>query len=500
MEQNASITAKMSAFVRAYHTEHAESPVFSDHVARKLFTDTEYAQMAEYIVSGKDFFAPKLKGKDITKEALLDFIVNTQLAPTPIARARYCEDCLKTAVQTGTKQYVILGAGYDTFAWREPELAEQLTVFEADHPLTQADKKQRLSRAGLESPSNLHFVPVDFTTDSLKDALTANGFDVTKKTFFSWLGVSYYLTEPQIRNMLTEIAGFAAEGSTIVFDYADDGLFCSDILRVRNMLAMAQAGGEPMQFCCDGMTLTKLLEDCHFLIYEELTPDEIDYQLLNDADITAFEHIHYVTAVVKNAGYIHTKEKILQTALRLFARRGFDAVSVRDISGELGITQAALYKHYKNKQDIFDSILRRMEEQDAAQAQSYNLPEQTFQDTPAAYQNTALKDLKQFACAMFRYWTQDPFASSFRKLLTLEQYRNAKMAQLYEQYLSAGPLAYVEDLLREMGCTHPKQQALRFYAPMFLLIQLYDTAKEKTDINHMLEQHIHTFELEEKAQ
>ncbi len=121
MEDKSSITALMSAFVWAYHAENEENQVFSDSVARKLFTDEEYNQMKKYIISGAEFFIPKLKGKkhDFSEEALLDVIVNTSLAPTPIARARYCEDCLKISVLSGTEQYVILGAGYDTFAWRE---------------------------------------------------------------------------------------------------------------------------------------------------------------------------------------------------------------------------------------------------------------------------------------------------------------------------------------------------------------------------------------------
>ncbi|MGN0674371.1 MAG: SAM-dependent methyltransferase [Oscillospiraceae bacterium] len=497
MEQKASITALMSAFVRAYHAETEENPVFNDNIAKKMFTGSEYEQMKSYIVSGADFFAPKLKGENVDTEKLLDFIVNTQLAPTPVVRAKYCEERLKNEVMTGTKQYVILGAGYDTFAWREPELMKKLSVFETDHPLTQTDKRERLSRSSLEIPHNFHFVPLDFTKDSLKEKLISSGFDLTKKTFFSWLGVSYYLTDEQIRKTLSEISSFAAEGSTIVFDYADSGLFGSDIQRVKNMLAMASAGGEPMKFCCDSLYLAKLLEDCNFLVYEELTPDDIDFKYLNDSDMTAFEHINYVTAVLKGTERINTKEKILQTSLRLFARRGYDSVSVRDISGELGITQAALYKHYKNKQDIFNSILKRMEANDKSKAAENFLPENSFENSPDSYKSIKLEDLKRFTLAMFRYWTDDAFASSFRKMLALEQYRSAEMAKLYGQYLSDGPLSYTEDLLREMGCKNPKQKALEFYAPVFMLINMYDSAEDKDEIYKLAEKHIYNFKLEE---
>lgn len=497
MEQKASITALMSAFVRAYHAETEENPVFDDNIAKKMFTEAEYEQMKNHIAGGADFFAPKLKGETVDREKLLGFIVNTQLAPTPVAREKYCEERLKNEAATGAEQYVILGAGYDTFAWREPELMKKLTVFEADHPLTQADKRERLSRAGLEIPHNLHFVPVDFTKDSLKEKLISSGFDVTKKTFFSWLGVSYYLTDEQVRKTLSEISSFAAEGSAVVFDCADSELFGSDIQRVKNMLAMAAAGGEPMKFCCDSLYLAKLLENCNFLVYEELTPDDIDFRYLNESDMTAFEHINYVTAVLKGTERINTKEKILQTSLKLFARRGYNSVSVRDISGELGITQAALYKHYKNKQDIFDSILKRMEENDRSKASENALPESSLQKYPDSYKNAKLEDLKRFTLSMFRYWTEDAFASSFRKMLTLEQYRSAEMAKLYGQYLSDGPLSYTEDLLRETGCKNPKQKALEFYAPVFMLMNMYDSAEDKGEICKLAEKHINNFKLEE---
>ncbi len=500
MDKKASITALMSAFARAYHVENAETPAFEDKTAKRLFTDEEYAGMKSYIADGAEFFLRykplQPEDKAIDKAELVDLIVNTQLAPTPAARAAYCESCLKTAVKTGTKQYVILGAGYDTFAWRESELMQRLSVFEADHPLTQADKQSRLCRAGLDMPQNLHFVPVDFTKDSLKQRLVENGFDLSEKTFFSWLGVSYYLSEEQIRGMLSELASFAAEGSTIVFDYADEELFSSDDLRVKNMTEMAKAGGEPMKFCCDSFYLAKLLEEHGFLIYEEMTPADIDADILKGTGLTAFPHINYVTAVIKNTGRINTKEKILQTALRLFAQRGYQAVSVRDISGELGITQAALYKHYLNKQDIFDSIIKRMEQRDTEMAAKYDVPQYDCAVSRDEYKQSDTEKLKSFSLAMFRYWTEDAFASSFRKMLTIEQYRSVQMSELYEQYLSSGPLGYVTDILREGGCKRCKEKALAFYAPMFMLMNMYDGAEDKTAVYDTLKKHIERFSFE----
>ena len=113
-----------------------------------------------------------------------------------------------------------------------------------------------------------------------------------------------------------------------------------------------------------------------------------------------------------------TKEKILLTALRLFARDGYEAVSVSSIAGELGITKGALYKHYKNKRDIFDSIVERMYQIDAEQSQQYEVPKEKYETTPKAYQNVSMDNIKAFTIAQFRFWTEDDFASDFRRMLT----------------------------------------------------------------------------------
>ena len=173
-----------------------------------------------------------------------------------------------------------------------------------------------------------------------------------------------------------------------------------------------------------------------------------------------------------------TKERILQTSLRLFAAEGYEAVSVSTIAGELGMTKGALYKHYKNKQDIFDSIVARMEKQDAEQAEDYDVPEGTVQEMEEAYQSTSLEQMLEYSKAQFRYWTEDPFAASFRKILTLEQFRSERMGELYQQYLAAGPMGYVADLFDGMGFADPQKKAASFYAPMFLLYAVYDGAKE----------------------
>ena len=127
-----------------------------------------------------------------------------------------------------------------------------------------------------------------------------------------------------------------------------------------------------------------------------------------------------------------TKEKILRTALLLFARDGYEAVSVSMIAGELGITKGALYKHYENKRAILECIVARMEAEDAQRATAYAVPVGTVDAMPCAYRDSETADLLSFSRAQFVYWMEDPFASAFRRMLTLEQYRDPEMRRLYD--------------------------------------------------------------------
>jgi AcrR family transcriptional regulator len=195
----------------------------------------------------------------------------------------------------------------------------------------------------------------------------------------------------------------------------------------------------------------------------------------------------------------NTKEKILLEAIKLFAKDGYEAVSVRDISKQLGITQSALYKHYASKRDVFDSIVQRMNDNDYERSQAFEMPEGSFSEMPEAYRNTAIKKIKSFSEAQFLYWTEDEFASDFRKMLTLEQYRNPEMEALYQQYLASGIIGYMEDLFREMSDLkvwlhdNPRQLALEFYAPIYMLMSLYDGTENKEEVITLVKEHIDLF-------
>lgn len=301
MDNKSSITALMSSFGRAFHVENEAHPIFTDYLAKELMTVEEYAAVQSHILGGAQFFEPEI---DVTKQEtkeLLRKLVNVHIAPSPLCRASYTEQALKTAALTGTKQYVILGAGLDTFAFRESEFLSMHKVFEVDYPLTQKDKMDRLVRAGWKVPANLAFVPMDFTKDDLVECLLAGGFNKSVKSFFSWLGVVYYLSVKAIDVMLSALSELCADGSTLVFDYPDECFFTADEKRVQNTIMMAKAGGEPMQSAFSYSELEKLLEKHGFLIYELLTPDDIQRNIIDraGADMKAFEHVNYCLAVRK---------------------------------------------------------------------------------------------------------------------------------------------------------------------------------------------------------
>ena len=194
-----------------------------------------------------------------------------------------------------------------------------------------------------------------------------------------------------------------------------------------------------------------------------------------------------------------TRENILLTALHLFAKNGYEAVSVNDIASEIGITKGALYKHYRNKRDIFDRIVERMYQLDAQRSREYDVPKEKLENDPGAYENVSLESIRNFTLSQFEFWTEDGFASDFRRMLTLEQYRSAEMAELYSGRLTAGPVSYMEDIFREMikeGLlreSDPRQLALEFYAPFHLLVNISDSTEDRSGLCGLLEAHIERF-------
>lgn len=191
-----------------------------------------------------------------------------------------------------------------------------------------------------------------------------------------------------------------------------------------------------------------------------------------------------------------TKEDILFSSLKLFAERGFEAVSTSMIASEIGITKGALYRHFENKQAIFDEIIQRMFELDEKQANENHVPAKKYEDDKEAYQNTVLKDLCAFQIEQFIFWTENEFARLFRRMITIEQYRSKEMRKLYQDVICLGPVRYIEDLFKEMiknrqlnedaDSIGPFNLAILFFAPLQLSVQLYDGGADSRELKENL--------------
>ncbi len=303
MEQNKpSVSALISAFARGYHATHDEPKIFDDFLADKLFTPAERTLFENNLSEALRFFDPERAAVAPDQPSALAGFMQVQGGPITLSRARYVEDSLQAALPQGIQQYVILGAGMDTFAFRRPDLLTQLRVFELDHPATQNFKRQRLDELGWKLPPQLHMLPIDFNHESLSAALRPSPYNPNALTFFSWLGVTYYLSRNVVFNTLREITTLAPAGSSIILDYLDADAFNPEkaAKRVQLMQRATQMSGEPMQTGVDPSTLSIELSNSGWQLRENLSPSEIQQRFFNGrADgYRAFEHIHFAWAVI----------------------------------------------------------------------------------------------------------------------------------------------------------------------------------------------------------
>lgn len=192
-------TAFLAAMSRARHQVQDGGRVFPDPLALRII--------------GKE------AALEITSASGRESRVSRALRGPLVARSRMAEDTLRAAVASGARQYVLLGAGLDTFPYRNPFPADTLRVFEVDHPATQTWKRGLLKENGIEVPGSVTFVPVDFEAEDFTAKLRAAGFDPALPTVYSWLGVTMYLPPERVMQVLKTIADSSATGSVVVFDY-----------------------------------------------------------------------------------------------------------------------------------------------------------------------------------------------------------------------------------------------------------------------------------------
>ena len=311
-ENQASFTSMVVAYMRAYHSIHDTNKIFDDFLAYELIPEEKRALIEQYLSwwneQLNDTENANLRFDSTTTSSSLmqvNNIINEQKwAAQLFSRARYAEDSLKKAIKQGVKQYVILGAGLDTFAFRKPEMMEYLEVFEVDHPATQEFKLHRLAELEWEHPAKLHFIPIDFTKESLVTELTSSSsYDPKVKTFFNWLGVTYFLTRDEVFTTLRSITELAPADSIIVFDYFDNNAFIPEKSspQMQKSLEYLRKIGEPMITGFDPSTLGEELASLGFSLQENLSPEDIEERYFKGRTdgYHAYEYGHFACSVVK---------------------------------------------------------------------------------------------------------------------------------------------------------------------------------------------------------
>jgi methyltransferase (TIGR00027 family) len=208
----------------------------------------------------------------------------THLRAFLVARCQYAEQALADALQHGARQLVILGAGLDTFAYRNPYPPELLQVFEVDHPTTQAWKRERLAAESIPIPEALSFVAIDFEKENLAEQLPLAGFKTAVPAFFSWLGVSMYLPAETVLSTLKAIANLSAPGSEVVFDYAlkPELLDPANLASFQTRARRVAAAGEPWKSSFQPGPLASELKQAGFIVLEDLGAADLNARFFNN--------------------------------------------------------------------------------------------------------------------------------------------------------------------------------------------------------------------------
>jgi methyltransferase (TIGR00027 family) len=273
----ASLTAMGTSLMRAHHTRSAREPLINDPWGDRLVSDADRERLREMALTGVPAEAREPLEALERDELLAGFMRSHPSYGTVIIRTRYTEDALAEAVACGVGQFVIVGAGLDSFALRRPAFARDVDVFELDHPDTQEVKLERLAQCGLEPPPGVQFIAADLGVEGIDEALMRSSFDSGEPSFFSWLGVTAYLTREANLKTLRAIASCGTRGSELVFDFVDQREYDSppsdaDAARVRAQFASA---GEAW---VSGFRPSELGEDLRAValeLVEDLSPDDL---------------------------------------------------------------------------------------------------------------------------------------------------------------------------------------------------------------------------------
>ncbi len=300
-EKKPSGTAIMTAYLRGYHASHDNPKIFDDSIANHMFRPEVCQAIEQQLARTASQMAPELAGECTDYESSLRVGIRVMAGPI-LARARYVEDRLLEAVENGVSQYVVLGAGFETFALRRSDLSARVQVFELDLPATQNIKQHIFARLRLKKPANLHFIPVDFTEETLDSALKRSTYDPERLSFFSWTGVTHYLPLEAIRSTLSTVVNLSTTGSEIVFDYWDTLAFDPEKAssRSKSLINSSYILGEPIITGLDPAELESLLAGVGLQLLENLGPSDIHKRYFQDSGsaYSSAEHVHLACARV----------------------------------------------------------------------------------------------------------------------------------------------------------------------------------------------------------
>ena len=296
IETQESITAKLCSFARAYHSNTGRKKIFDDYLAYDMMGKEEYEEIGQLIQNDFELREPDNNFNFDSK--LISSRLNRYIAPIPLSRIAFAEKKLREFARQYEKcQYVICGAGMDTFAFRNDDPG--IRIFELDHPDTGRYKLERIHTLEWNIPGNLKFVPIDFSKDDMVKVLLDSGFDPTLPSFFAILGVSYYLTLPVFEQTVSKIGELCKAQGKIVFDYPDETtLKAENTERVHTLADITEKLGERMMHGYSCLEIHTVLERYGFNIEEHETPQMIQQHYFEnrDDDIFAFENIHFVLA------------------------------------------------------------------------------------------------------------------------------------------------------------------------------------------------------------
>lgn len=188
----------------------------------------------------------------------------------------------------------------------------------------------------------------------------------------------------------------------------------------------------------------------------------------------------------------NTREEILDVALSLFSTKGYDATSLSDISLMLGVSKAALFKHFDSKEEILFSVMKMMDEEDRNRARDMNVPEDRKSESEEDYRDINKDDFISYALSQFEYWTENKRASEYRKFLSLERLRREELRVKWEENFVSGPLSYTKDVMEALGIDGYEKKAMRLWSLMFLSYFLFDSGEDKEKLKTNLKEEFET--------